>query len=133
MTTILPTLNVVAGIVWNHQHEILISKRLSHKPLGNLWEFPGGKIETNENAFEALCRELFEEVGLIVHQAVPFFKNNHQYSDRYIIFECWEIKNYEGEAHGKEGQEIRWVKIPDLQNYDFPSANLDILTILLSG
>ena len=43
---------------------ILISKRPDNKYLGGLWEFPGGKLENNEKAEDALIRELEEELNI---------------------------------------------------------------------
>jgi 8-oxo-dGTP diphosphatase len=65
-------LYVVAGLIYNKTHQILIAQRPLHKPLGGLWEFPGGKIENNESPFEALERELFEETGIYNLKAQPF-------------------------------------------------------------
>ena len=43
---------------------ILLSKRPNDTTMGGLWEFPGGKIETNETAEMAIVRELKEELDI---------------------------------------------------------------------
>ncbi len=51
-------LNVVIGIIQNEQGLYLLGLRPHGKPLAGFWEFPGGKIEATETAYEALSREL---------------------------------------------------------------------------
>ena len=42
---------VAVGIVFNAHGQVLIAERPAEKSHSGLWEFPGGKIETNETVF----------------------------------------------------------------------------------
>ena len=42
----------------------MVALRPAHKPYGNMWEIPGGKLEDKEGYRKALCRELYEELGM---------------------------------------------------------------------
>ena len=50
-------LNVAAAII-EQGDKILIAKRAPGKHLAGYWEFPGGKIESNETPQDCLAREL---------------------------------------------------------------------------
>ena len=50
-------IEVVAGIIWK-DNKFLIAKRNAKKDQGNLWEFPGGKVEKGESYENALVREI---------------------------------------------------------------------------
>ena len=54
---------VVAALIVRDD-EILICQRTERQPHPLKWEFPGGKIEANEEPAAALCRELEEELGI---------------------------------------------------------------------
>lgn len=61
-------MKVAVAIITNDQQEILVAQRPLHVPHGGRWEFPGGKLEANESAEDALVREIREEVNLeILH------------------------------------------------------------------
>ncbi len=56
----------VVGIYIRAGEEILFLKRAPHKPHGNTWNIPGGKVETGETLLEAIIRETREESGIIL-------------------------------------------------------------------
>lgn len=56
---------VVAVVVYT-AGKVLLGQRPAHKRYGNLWEFPGGKMEPGESHLDATRRELKEELGLDV-------------------------------------------------------------------
>jgi len=49
-----------------HDGEILILHRQDHKPEGNTWGLPAGKVDEGENELEAMVREIGEETGLMI-------------------------------------------------------------------
>ena len=57
-------LQIAVGIIRNPQNQIFITQRAADAHMANKWEFPGGKIESDETPEEALVRELQEEVGI---------------------------------------------------------------------
>jgi len=65
--------HVAIGVIYNvTKDKILISKRSNNQYLAGYWEFPGGKVEYNEDVITALKRELFEELGVIIKKAVKY-------------------------------------------------------------
>ena len=73
------TIDVVVAVVVNTSNQVLISFRHASLHQGNLWEFPGGKIEPGESVKSALHRELMEELGLEIRQCFPLQTINYQY------------------------------------------------------
>lgn len=126
-------MHVAVGIVINQQCQVLISKRLAHQYKGGLWEFPGGKVEQGETVFHALTRELEEEIGIQVFTAIPFLQVTYDYKDRNVFLDTWLITQYSGEPAGKEGQDINWVSLSDLDKYTFPDGNRAIIEKLIKG
>ncbi|MGB4848385.1 MAG: (deoxy)nucleoside triphosphate pyrophosphohydrolase [Saprospiraceae bacterium] len=84
------SIKVVCGIIWK-DGKILLARRKLEKTLGGYWEFPGGKLEPNEDPILALQRELQEEMGMTVSNVRYHASNIHEY-DNFIIelfaFEC---------------------------------------------
>ena len=103
------SLNVVVGIVSRCGGEILINQRSYPEQFAGQWEFPGGKIEVNENEHQALRRELHEELGITILDSTPLMSLSHQYEHAYIRLFVRLVSGYEGIPQGKEGQKIEWV------------------------
>lgn len=55
-------INVVAAVIKDENEKILITQRNLKKSQGDLWEFPGGKIEPNETRENAIVRKIKEEL-----------------------------------------------------------------------
>ena len=127
MTKIHPV-HVAVGVIKNQKGEVLIARRHKKAHQGDLWEFPGGKVEPGENIQQALLRELKEELNISVQHASPLIKINHQYSDLSVCLDVWLVDKFSGELKACEGQPIRWVSLESLQNYNFPAANLPIIS-----
>jgi len=122
---------VVAAIIYDQSAEnILLAKRPAHKHQGNLWEFPGGKVEPGEKHRVALDRELNEELGISVVECEPVLRLKHDYEDKSVELDVWRVNSFKGKPRGAEGQEIRWVSVAALNDYSFPEANQAILTHL---
>ena len=122
--------HVAVGIVRNQAGEVLIAFRDHKKHQGGLWEFPGGKVETGEGIEHALARELKEELNLQVLDSSPLLKIEHDYGDKKVLLDVRQVDSFLGEASGMEGQAIKWVKTKELVDYDFPVANLEIVSFL---
>lgn len=61
-------------------------KRKSNDELNGLLEFPGGKVEQRESLKEAACREIEEEVGVIIQQkSLQFYQTYNNELDTKII------------------------------------------------
>lgn len=118
----------VAVAVIRRSKQILISKRPKHVDQGDLWEFPGGKVEPGELVTDALQRELDEELGLIPMRSRPLIQIPHQYPQYSVLLDVWLVEDFSGEPHGREGQPIKWVPSDDLWQYQFPAANRPIIT-----
>lgn len=127
------TVHVAVGVVQNAQGEFLISRRAAHQHQGNLWEFPGGKVEPDEDVQVALARELREEMNIEVTDCAPLTVVEHAYTDKRVRLDVWEVTAFDGEVKGLEGQQWRWVPRHQLEAYPFPEANLPILERILAG
>lgn len=121
-------IHVMAGVIENAAGEILIARRADKAHQGGLWEFPGGKREPGETPVAALRRELEEELGIAVQVCRPQIQIHHDYGDKQILLDVWRVTGFAGEAHGREGQPVRWVKPEDLPSFEFPAANRPIVS-----
>ena len=119
--------HVAAAVIRGEGAKVLIARRADTQHQGGLWEFPGGKVEAGETVEAALHRELQEELGIVVNAARPLIKVQHDYPDKQILLDVWEVSDFSGEPHGAEGQPLAWVSPRDLLTYEFPAANASIV------
>lgn len=125
-------LQVAVGIIRNASQDICLAQRSSSSHMANMWEFPGGKIEAEESAADALRRELLEEVGIEVTSATPFDIADHTYQDLRVTLHFFIVDGWNGEPYGREGQPMRWVPQAQLVADEFPPANVPIVARLLA-
>jgi 8-oxo-dGTP diphosphatase len=123
-------IHVVAGVLRDAQGNILLAQRPVDKHLGGLWEFPGGKCESNESAVDALSRELYEELGLTQIHSRPLIQVSHDYGDKKIFLDVYLVTDWQGEPVGKEGQPLAWVSLKEMERYDMPAADEPIIKAL---
>ena len=119
-------IHVAVGVIIDADQRVLVTKRHLHQHQGGLWEFPGGKVEPGETAKAALKRELFEEVGLEIISATPLITVTHDYLDKAVLLETFQINQFKGLATPKENQIMQWIELSALQTLEMPVANLKI-------
>lgn len=61
-----PVIDVVAGILVK-EGKFLAARRSKEEAFAGFWEFPGGKLEINEDMHEAVVREFSEELEISVY------------------------------------------------------------------
>lgn len=123
-------IKVVCGIIHNGDR-ILLCRRSSHKLQGGLWEFPGGKIESDELPISCLIRELKEELGMDFIPSTHFKTIIHHY-DGYTV----ELIAYRGIFQNATFKLIdhdayKWVILDELMQYNLAPADIPIAVALL--
>lgn len=121
-------MRVVAALVIDNNKKILLTQRPWHKNHGGFWEFPGGKVEAGESLQQALHRELSEELGIIPLSFSRFTQVKHNYGDNHVTLDFFLVEHFSGTASCRESQPaMSWVPAQDLNNYQFPEANVSVL------
>jgi 8-oxo-dGTP diphosphatase len=121
--------HVAVGVIARGDN-VFITLRANHAHQGGKWEFPGGKVEPGETVNHALSRELAEEVGIKVLTCQPLTIIEHDYGDKQVKLDVHRVTAFEGEPHGKEGQQFKWQAVNTLKAEDFPAANRAIISAL---
>lgn len=125
-------INVVAAIIENNGR-FLICKRKAGGNCAFLWEFPGGKIEEGETPFEAIVREIEEELSLKIEPISVFKEYDYGYPDRDIHFYFINAKICSGKLTLKVHEKSQWIKPQDKADFDFAPADLPIINILCNN
>ena len=124
----IPIYDIAVSVV-EYQNKILITKRQNKNFLPGLWEFPGGKIEKNETATQAIIREVKEETNLTVSNPIFLGNITHKYSHFGVNISLF-ISFPKSIKSLNLSQEYRWIRIKDILNYPLPKANHKMLDIL---
>lgn len=123
---------VAAGIIRNEFGQIYLTQRLEGQDFAQALEFPGGKVDNGETPEQALKRELEEEIGIHVINAVIFEQFLFEYPTKTIHFYFYLIDQWFGEPFGREGQEGFWIAQSELEAGQFPPANAKLIQRLLA-
>ena len=124
----IPIYDVAVSVI-EYKNKILITKRLNKNFLPGLWEFPGGKIEKNETAIQAIIREVKEETNLTVSNPIFLGNIKHKYSHFGVNISLF-ISFPKSIKSLNLSQEYRWIRMKDILNYPLPKANHKMLDIL---
>jgi len=120
---------VVAALIWNRDR-FLICQRPAHKARGLLWEFVGGKVEPGETNEQALVREVREELGVTLAVGEVYMEVVHTYPDLTVRLTLYHAHIAAGVPRLLEHQDLRWIRVDEIGNFDFCPADADILVAL---
>jgi 8-oxo-dGTP pyrophosphatase MutT (NUDIX family) len=113
----------VVSCYLEHDGEILILHRHDHKPEGNTWGLPAGKIDKDENEFDAVTREIFEETGLEIDPGeLEYLEKLYVVYPTYqFIFHMFKLPLEERpriKISDSEHKEYKWAKPEDVLKLD---------------
>jgi 8-oxo-dGTP diphosphatase len=123
-------IQVVAGVLRNETGEVLLAQRLAPKRYAGQWEFPGGKLEGEESARQALDRELSEELGIRVLDARRLIRIHHDYPEFTVVLDTWVVTRFEGTPESREGQPLAWAAVDRLHEWALLGADAPIISAL---
>lgn len=123
---------VSAALIWD-KDKFMICQRPRTKARGLLWEFVGGKVELGETFEEALTRECQEELGCTVIADSIYTQLVHKYSDMEITLTLFNAHITNGEPKLIEHEDIKWITVDEIDNYEFCPADTEILKMLKDG
>jgi 8-oxo-dGTP diphosphatase len=124
---------VVAGLIVRG-NEVLICQRTKHQPLPLKWEFPGGKVESNEQPAEALYRELEEELGILAEIGPKVATICHNYGNGAAVeLHFYLVERFTGEIENRIFRDVRWAPRTEIPTYDFLEADIALVRDIASG
>ncbi len=118
-----PHYTVVAAVIQRDDGRVLIAQRPADGLLGNMWEFPGGKVEQGETLESALKREIREELAVEIAVEAPFGVYRHAYTHFRVTLHAFLARLESGEPQPIGVQAIRWVRPTELAA--FPMGKID--------
>ena len=125
---------VVGGLIYQNK-KILICQRKKEGDHPLKWEFPGGKLKDSENNKEALKRELKEELSIEVNEMIFFDEYLYEYKklSKNLKLVFFQIFQFEGEIQNKVHQQLKWIDISKLGDYDFLEGDLKIINKIMNN
>lgn len=120
----------MAGVLLDARGRILLARRTAGRDLAGAWEFPGGKVEKGETPFQALDRELHEELGIRIHAMEPLIAVPQQYHAKRILLDVYRVSKFSGKPRGRENQALAWSPPEKLHTYPMPPADRPVVAAL---
>lgn len=123
---------VVAALIWD-KDKLMICQRPAMKACGLLWEFVGGKVEPGETKEQALIRKCQEELAITLSIGEVFMDVTHEYPDLIVHLTLFNATIVEGTPQKLEHNNIRWITVDEIPQYDFCPADETILRRLIEN
>ena len=125
---------VVVAAVIERDGRVLICQRKVGDRYSLKWEFPGGKVEPEEDPGAALRRELKEELNILASIGYEITRYEYQYQDRApILLLFHRVSEFDGEPRNLAFEQIRWEAPERLPDYDFLDGDTEFVGRLARG
>ncbi len=124
------SIKVTCAIIEN-EGKVLCAQRSEKMKHPHKWEFPGGKVEDDEDLISCLKREIKEELGVTIEvlEQLPTF--THSYTGNINItlfpFRCGITS---GNIQLAEHQQIQWLTPENLKTLDWAAADVAVVDFI---
>ena len=120
---------VVAAVIVR-QGLVFCAKRPANGILGNLWEFPGGKVEPGETLEAALHREIEEELGISIRIQESLMSLVHQYDTHEVQVHTYLCDWIDGDLTLHVHTQSKWLSINELKTLNWVAADDPLIKYL---
>lgn len=119
-------IKVVAALI-EKDNKFLLAKRSTGDPnVMGKWEFPGGKVELNENEFCAIEREIKEEFELKIKAKEFLINNVCEYPTKTVDLRLYSCEYIDGKFNLHAHSEYKWVSKDEIMSYDLAPADIPL-------
>jgi 8-oxo-dGTP diphosphatase len=127
-----PLLLVAAAALVDGDGRVLVQQRAPGRAMAGLWEFPGGKVETDETPEAALIRELREELGIDTEAAclAPAGFASERLGEQHLLLLLYICRKWRGIAQPLDASALRWVRPLELHRLPMPPADKPLIGLL---
>lgn len=119
-------INVTCAIIV-FKGEILVTQRSEKMSLPLKWEFPGGKLEENENDIDCVKREIKEELNIEIEVLKKLSNSIYDYGTFKINLTPFLANYISGEIILTEHKEYKLLNKADLLILDWAEADKPIV------
>jgi len=117
-------IKVVGAIIENEYDEILCALRSPQMSLPNMWEFPGGKVESGETIAQTIEREIKEELDCTVEFIEIFNDNTHEYDSFIVNLITVKCQLIAGAPLAGEHSKLIWLRRENLSSLLWAPADI---------
>lgn len=103
---------VAVGVLMRGDGSFLLTSRPDGKAYAGYWEFPGGKLESDETVAQALRRELQEEIGITILDCTLWKTERIDYPHALVQLNFCKVTQWAGELKMLESQSYAWMQLP---------------------
>ncbi|MBX7076893.1 MAG: (deoxy)nucleoside triphosphate pyrophosphohydrolase [Methanobacteriaceae archaeon] len=119
------SIEVVAAII-KKDNQFLATQR-GYGEFINMWEFPGGKIESGETQKEALIREIQEELNATIKPEKFLLTIKYTYPTFHLTMHCYLCKIIKGQITLLEHNAGKWLTINELDTLEWLPADVEVV------
>ena len=94
------------------------------------WEFPGGKVESDETPEQAIVREIREELATEIRVERYFDTIEYDYPEFHLSMDCFLCSIVSGELMLKEHEAARWLAVEEMDAVEWLPADRTIIAEL---
>lgn len=119
-------IKVVAALIENDNKVLLARRSTGDINVLGKWEFPGGKVEQDENEFDAIEREIKEEFELTIKAKEFLISNVCEYPTKVVDLRLYKCDYVSGDFNLHDHSEYKWVGKEELLEYDLAPADIPL-------
>ena len=125
------TLLVVAAAIHDRAGRVLLQQCPPHKRHAGRWDFPGGKVESEEIPVLALCREIAEELAIALDpgdlRPAGFAEEPPADGRPALVLLLYTCHRWRGVPEALEGQSWGWFTLAEAAALDLPAMDRALL------